>query len=162
MFFFSNRPKHPTKVHVWAGISLRGRTGICIFEGVMDRYLYVEILEKTLLPFIEDVYPDSHRFMADNDPKHTSRHAKRFLDENNINWWRTPAESPDLNPIENLWHELKEYIRREIKPKKKEELVDGIMQFWETVDVNKCTKYIRHIFKVIPKVIELNGEPTGY
>ena len=28
-----NRPRHPVKVHVWAGISKRGRTGICIFLG---------------------------------------------------------------------------------------------------------------------------------
>ena len=46
-----------------------------------------------------------------------------------MNWWKTVAESPDLNPIENLWLELKEYIRREIKPKRKEELVDGINEF---------------------------------
>jgi len=53
------RAKHPVKVHVWAGISMRGRTGICIFEGIMD----VEILQQTLLPFISEVYPDGHRFM---------------------------------------------------------------------------------------------------
>ena len=70
--------------------------------------------------------------------------------------------SPDLNPIENLWHELKEYIRREIKPKRKEELVDGIKEFWKTVTIQKCTKYIRHVRKVIPKVIEVGGEPTRY
>ena len=29
-----------------------------------------------------------------------------------VNWWRTPAESPDLNPVENLWHKLKKYVRR--------------------------------------------------
>ena len=63
--------------------------------------------------------------MAANDPKHTSVAAKQFLEENGINWWRTPAESPDLNPIENLWHELKEYIRRDIKPKTKDQLVEG-------------------------------------
>ena len=160
--FFRDRPKHPYKVHVWAGISLRGRTGICIFTGNMDRYLYVDILEKTLVPFVKDVYPDSHRFMADNDPKHNSLYARDFLNAQNINWWHTPAESPDLNPIENVWHELKEYIRREVKPTRKEELVDGILQFWETVDVAKCTKYIHHLRKVIPKVIELKGEPTGY
>lgn len=73
----------------------------------MDRNLYMEILEKTLLPFISRVYPDSHRLMADNDPKHTSKDATNFLKDNNVNWWRTAAESPDLNPIENLWHELK-------------------------------------------------------
>ena len=107
-----NRTKHPLKVHVWAGISTRGRTPICIFEGIMDRFLYTNILQGSLLPFIDEVYPDSHRSMQDNDPKHTSKYAADFMKENNVNWWKTPAESPDLNPIENLWHELKEYIRR--------------------------------------------------
>ena len=128
----------------------------------MDKFLYIEILEKTLLPFVDEVYPDGHRFMADNDPKHTSRMAREFLTENGVNWWRTPAESPDLNPIENLWHELKEYISREVKPRRKEELVEGIERFWITVDVVKCKKYICHLKKVLPKVIELQGAATGY
>ena len=34
------RPKHPTKVHVWAGISKKGATGICIFEGKMNAPLF--------------------------------------------------------------------------------------------------------------------------
>ena len=80
----------------------------------MDAPLYIEVLEQTLLSFIAEVYPDSHRFMADNDPKHTSNEAKQFLTQNKVEWWRTPAESPDCNPIENLWHELKEYNRRVI------------------------------------------------
>ena len=79
-----------------------------------------------------------------------------------MNWWKTAAESPDLNPIENLWHELKEFIRREVKPITKEQLIDGIKQFWATVDSKKCARYIRHLRKVIPKVIEVKGEPTGY
>ena len=52
-------------------------------------------------------YENSHHFMQDNDPKHTSRVAKAFFDQHGVNWWRTPPESPDANPIENLWHELK-------------------------------------------------------
>lgn len=128
----------------------------------MDSPLYIKILENTLLPFIEQVYPDSHNFMQDNDPKHTSGITQSFIEERGINWWKTPAESPDLNPIENLWHELKEFIRREVKPRKKDELVEGIMRFWQTVDKAKCKKYIRHLDKVIPRVIELNGDATGY
>ena len=56
------------------------------------------------------------------------------------------AESPDCNPIENLWHELKEFVRREVKPSGKEDLVRGIYRFWEErVDVEKCQKYVLHL-----------------
>ena len=128
----------------------------------MDRFLYVEILKQTLLPFIQTTFPSSHRFMQDNDPKHTSVYASEFMGQEGINWWKTPPESPDLNPIENLWHELKEFIRREVKPKTKEELVQGIERFWSKVDVEKCNKYINHLNKVIPRVIEMEGLATGY
>ena len=46
-----------------------------------------------------------------------------------------------------------------MKPKTKEELIDGIEAFWSTVDIDKCRKYLR---KVIPKVIEVQGAATGY
>lgn len=128
----------------------------------MDRFLYCDILDNTLLPFLREKLPDGHRFMQDNDPKHTSGYAQQFLIDNRVNWWKTTAESPDLNPIENMWHELKEFIRREVKPKTKEELVAGIIKFWDTVTVEKCIKYVNHLKKVIPKVVELNGNATGY
>ena len=113
------------------------------YDGIMDRYLYIDILDKTLKPLIENihVYPDGHCLMADNDPKHTSTDARDWLKENGIRWWRTPAESPDTNPIENLWHKLKEFICREVKPQRKEELITGILRFWRTVDIQKCNKY---------------------
>ena len=135
---------------------------MCIFDGVMEAAVYTQILDQTLVPFINDVYPSSHRFMADNHPKHTSLYAQKYLGEKGINWWRTPAELSDLNPIENMWHKLKEYIRREVKLKTKEELIDGIEAFWSTVDIDKCRKYIRRLHKVIPRVIELQSAATGY
>ena len=73
-----------------------------------------------------------------------------------------PPESPDLNPIKNLWHELKEYICREVKPKTKADLLEGIRKFWGTVSKQKCQKYIGHLKKVIPKVIEFQGDSSGY
>ena len=159
---YKPRPKHPVKVHVWAGISHRGRTGLCIFEGKMNASLFISILRSTLLPFIKDSYPDGHRFIQDNNPKHCSKLARKFYDEEGVNWWPTPPESPDMNPIENMWHELKEYIRREVKPTSKSELISGIKAFWETVTVEKCQKYIGHLKKVIPAVIECKGAATGY
>ena len=141
---------------------MKGSTGICIFSGIMKAPLYVEILDKTLLPFLHEVFPHGHRFMQDNDPKHTSRRAQAFFEDNDVCWWKTPPESPDANPIENLWHELKEFIRREVKPQTKDQLVQGIVDFRRTVDRNKCIKYIRHLRKVIPKIIEVEGAATGY
>ena len=156
------KPKHPLKVHVWGGISKHGPTELVIFEGIMDAVLYCQILETSLLPFIRNRLP-AHRFQQDNDPKHTSRYAKQFYIDNNVNWWETPPESPDLNPIELLWHELKWYIRKHVKPKTKEELVTGIRQFWTTrVTAEKCRRYINHVrTKVVPRVVELQGQATG-
>ena len=57
---------------------------------------------------------------------------------------------------------LKEYIRRVKKPRTKEELIDGIKEFWDSVTVTKCLKYINHLKEILPKVIELNGNATGY
>ena len=85
------RPKHPAKVHVWAGISARGATQIVIFTGILNATRYTDILDAALLPFIENHYPTGHRFQQDNDPKHTSRWAQQYFVENNINWWKTPV-----------------------------------------------------------------------
>ena len=118
-----DRPKHSYKVHVWAGISLCGRTGICIFTGNMDWCHYVNILEKTLGPFVRDVCLDSHRFVADNDPIHSSLYTRDILTTHNINWWHISVESADLYSSKNVWHELKEYIWKQVKPTRKEELI---------------------------------------
>ena len=149
-------------MHVWAGISKRGGTDIVIFEGKMNAPLFCQVLESGLYPFLQSKFPDGHRFQQDNDPKHTSRMAKQWMEDHNVNWWHTPPESPDLNPIENLWHELKEYVRRVKKPSNKEELIEAIREFWSRVDVEKCQRYISHLRKVVPRVIEVEGEPTGY
>ena len=85
--------------------------------------------------------------MQDNDPKHTSLLARSFYTDEDINWWKTPAESPDLNPIENLWHELKEHLRSKVKPRTKDELVQGIRAFWQTVDATKCLRFVAQITK---------------
>lgn len=128
---------------------MRGAASLAIFEGIMDSEFYQRVLEENLLPFIRTVYPDGHRFQQDNDPKHTSRSTLKWFADNNVNYWPTPAESPDCNPIENLWHQMKDHLRRRVKPSTKDELVNGIKEFWnETVTPDLCSRYISHLRKV--------------
>ena len=95
------RAKYPVKVHVWAGIGWHGATEICIFDGIMDAAMYVRILQVALLPTLQrPEYEKGHRFMQDNDPKHTSRVAKAFFAENGVNWWRTPSPQRVLMPTQ--------------------------------------------------------------
>jgi transposase len=155
--------KHPSKVHIWAGISKRGKTAMVIFDGIMLSDFYITILKIGLMPFISAVYPDGHRFQQDNDPKHTSGAVKAFIEKHNINWWQTPPESPDLNPIENVWHELKHHLRKNIKPRTKQRLVEGITDFWENhFSKDKCIRYIEHLHTVLPQVLIMEGQATGY
>ena len=156
-----SRAKHPCKVHVWAGIGCQCKTLIVIFDGKMFATGFIEVLKAGLIPYYNEVNKKT-RLMQESDPKHTSARVWLWFQDTGVNWWKTPAESPDFNLIENLWHELKEHNQRVIKPTTKDELVAGTLQFWETVNIAKCKKYFHHLKKVVPKVIETNGGPTGY
>jgi len=113
-------------------------------------------------PFINSYYSDDHCFQQDNDPRHTSRSAQQHFEDKGIKWWRTPASSPDLNPIELVWGSLKQHLRTEVKPRTIEELKTGIRNFWGTLTPQVCQRYIGHLRKVIPRVIEEKGGPSGY
>lgn len=49
--------------------------------------------------------------------------------ENNLNNFKTPAQSPDLNLIELVWNDLKYYIGAYVKPYTMQELIQGTFRF---------------------------------
>ena len=148
-------------------LEIGSRSDWRIFDGIMDADLFCNVLETTLVPFIRNKLPD-HRFMQDNDPKHMSRRAQAFFEKESINWWRTPPDCPDLNPIKDLWHELKFYLETKVKPRNKQDLVDGIKKFWERkVMPEKCAKllitFCTRLFQLwwSPEVLQPSIEKTA-
>lgn len=67
-----------------------------------------------------------------------------------------------MNPIENLWAPMKRYIERTVKPKTAEELANGIRAFWATVTPAMCRRFIGHLKKVLPVVVEREGAASGF
>ncbi|XP_069052902.1 uncharacterized protein [Lepisosteus oculatus] len=160
-YVYKPKPKHPLKVHVWGGISRRGPGPLLIFEGIMDREFFEEVVvTQHAAPYIREQFGSRHRLFQYNNPKHTAARARLIAE--GVNWVKTPAESPDLNPIEMVWHSLKDYVRKTAKPVTKQELIDGIYKFWEEeLTEQNCNNFINRLFRVLPRIVDRGGGHSG-
>ena len=110
-------------------------------DGTINAAKYVEILDSCLWPVIARHLPDdNYCFQDDNAPVHRARLTKTFMDENEIKTMEWPAQSPDLNIIENVWLKMK------IELQKISETVDSmdqhydqIFQIWTNIAVDYIT-----------------------
>lgn len=149
------RPKHTQKFHLWGGVSARGATPLCVFTGILTKEGYIDILEGHLLPFMQVMYPDGCTFQHDNDPKHTAHTTKAWLQEKNVTVLKWPSNSPDLNPIENVWALLKNHLKksglRDI-----EQLKKAAEKYWDSLTHN----YLQTLVGSMPRRIQacLAGE----
>lgn len=153
--------QHEASVHILGAISKRGRSKLMIFKGNLRSHGFKQLCSQFLIPFIANRYPIYHSVHMDNARHHVSETTTRFLNRNGINHFRTPAQSPDLNPIELVWQDLKVYLSNEVQPNTVNELVNGILEFLENITVEYCNSKINHLNKVMNRIILLKGKASG-
>ena len=108
-------PTHPSKVYVWGCFSSFGFGSLFIFETNLNSQLLIQIYKKHLLKSAQEWFGSNSNtwwLLEDNDPKHTSKIATKFREENNIQKLDFPSYSPDLNIIENFWGIMKDKISK--------------------------------------------------
>ena len=120
---------------MWLCIEASGRAKLALCSQVQDSQAYQDDVLTPNLNFIRVTGPDRGRtpiiFMQDGASCHTSISTRKFLAENRVkvlqNW---PANSPDLNPVENCWSWL---ARRLVGQKFETEaaLEEAIRKEWE-------------------------------
>ena len=83
------------------------------FKGNMDSEQYIKML---LIANSEiwKLHPDGFILLWDNDSKHILDISFNYYTENNIQLLEWPAYSPDLNPFENIWVNIKNYLGSEV------------------------------------------------
>ena len=147
---------------------MKGATKLVMFTENLNAIRFAKVLEAGLIPFVRAKFPapGQHKFQQDNDLKHRSNYIKQFLEDHNIWWYKTPAESPDLNPIEKVWGSMKNYLRnvhfRTVENRNLNGLKNGIKAFWKTLTPSVCRKYINHIKKVMPIIVERKGDASRH
>lgn len=149
---------------VWGCFSKSGVGTLQVIPTTMTKEVYIDILEKNLKVSARKLkLPGSFEFQQDNDPKHTAKVVKEWFRASNVKVMDWPAQSPDLNPIENLWDELDRRIRlRESRPKNCKELEAALHEEWNKITPEVCAKLVESMPRRIQAVLDNKGGHTRY
>jgi len=156
--------KHPPKVHVFASFGFDGLGNLRLFEENLDADLMVEILGRTLLPSLGNTNSTPRANILiyhDRDPKFTSRKVKQFLADNNLTDIGAPPQSPDFNPMENVWHLLQSRVEKtwcqDLAALKRK-----IRNEWKKIEKTTLEKLVNSMPRRMKACIGAKGGTTKY
>lgn len=148
-------------IMIWACVSWYGVGPIFWIKEKMTADVYVNIMQNTMLPFAEEEMPLRWVYQQDNDPKHTSKKARTWFQEHGVEVMSWPAQSPDLNPIEHLWNDVKKAVH-DGSPQNLQEVWELAQSAWKAIPIERCQKLIDSMPHRCAAVIKNIGGNTKY
>ena len=148
-------------VMVWGVISVYGPGPLVRMNGRINSGIYVKMLEEHFMDYFVNLPNPEGIFMQDNAPIHTSRNVKNFLSEHNVPCLDWPTQSPDLNPIENVRHNIKHQLRNETI-RNLDELWTNIKGKRNFLNPDYCRKLIEGMPKRLRAAEVQKGVATKY
>ncbi len=154
--------KFPQSVMIWAAMSSAGVGPLCFLKSTVNAAIYQDILEHFMLPSADKLYGDADFiFQQDLAPAHTAKGTKSWFNDHGVTVLDWPANSPDLNPIKNLWSIVKRKMR-DTRPNNADDLKAAIKATWASIPPQQCHKLITSMPHRIEAVIKAKGAPTKY
>ncbi len=151
-----------TSALIWAAMSSAGVGPLCFLKSTVNAAIYQDILEHFMLPSADKLYGDADFiFQQDLAPAHTAKGTKSWFNDHGVTVLDWPANSPDLNPIENLWGIVKRKMR-DTRPNNADELKATVKETWASIPPQQCHKLITSVPRQIEAVIKAKGAPTKY
>ncbi len=100
--------KFTQSVMMWAAMSSAGVGPLCFLKSTVNAAIYQEILEHFMLPSADKLYGDADFiFQQDLAPAHTAKGSKSWFSDHGVTVLDWPANSPDLNPMLQLFKILR-------------------------------------------------------
>jgi hypothetical protein len=153
-------------IQVWGCFNYSGKGPLKRIEGIMDGEMYRRILVYQMAPFLKNLKGEigvEPIFQHDNDPKHTSKKAQKYLSNKEFEVLDWPSQSPDLNPIEHVWRQLKLAIfLRTDKASSLDEVFNIVKEEWDKFPLANLHKLVDSMPDRIQEVIAAKGGHTHY
>lgn len=148
---------------IWGSITWDGAGPLAFIEPgeSLDGIAYMELMKNFLLPFIDNWRGRADViYQQDRAPCHVARTSQDQFANWGIQLSPWAPSSPDMNPIEYVWHDLKVWIRKYKKPKNLPDLKASVIYYWSNIlTKEKCRCYISHVKKNMIHVHRVKGGP---